>query len=203
MTPNINDTKNEADVDQSPSLLVTPDGKGEPTSSFFATTHLHNQSKKEGKETTPNKDELGDDPFDGNQIVLYRGYQGNGSFRVLTPHVSLRKDVQIKNPWRYLSAMTCVPEPHDIAFGYQKHRADATFNKKFHESVNGMISAYRWGSLKMFKAMKRSGSFINDSLIRQAKWADVDLLRLQVGLAGYDEFSVDMLNQDYLVRHIL
>lgn len=144
---------------------------------------------------------LDEDPHEGNQIVLCGG-GGHDSFKILTPHVSLRKDIQLNVPWRYLSAMTCVPEPNVIAFGYQKQRKDPDFNKKFHQSVNGMISAYRWGTLKMYKALKRSGTQINDSLIRQAKWAEVDLLYLQRGLSRYDDFSVDMLNQKYMVSHV-
>ena len=90
--------------------------------------------------------------------------------------------------------------------GYENHRSDPEYVSRFHESVNGLISEYRKGVQDMLKALTGKlleGSMpTNQSLIKQAKWASVDLLKLQGGLAKYNTYSVEMLNEEYMMEHI-
>ena len=87
--------------------------------------------------------------------------------------------------------------------GYEKHRCDAEYNLKLHQTISGMIGEFRRSTLKMYQTFKAKNFVdLNETLHRQAKWAAVDLLQLQEGLASYTTFAVDMLNAEYMMRHI-
>lgn len=98
--------------------------------------------------------------------------------------------------------------------GYEKHRCDPDYVSRLHMAVNGMISEFRDGmmtachglvekltTMKVPKGMEDQVDW-KSTLDRQYKWANVELPKLQVGLAKYKTFAVDMLAEDYLIKHV-
>ena len=127
------------------------------------------------------------------------------------PRVAINAVPLLSVPWKYLT-VDRIESSH--IQGYERHRCDVEFVKSFHKEVNGMITEFRRGVMDVYEilvgkleSMKtpRGLASQNDwrrTLKTQFEWAKVHVLRLQVGLSSYDTFAVDMLCDDYLIRHV-
>ena len=129
--------------------------------------------------------------------------------KIVPADVSIRPDMLLTVTWNYMKAMRGSQGMTEVSVrGYEKHRCDPDYVRAHHAAVNGMISEFRKGTLNIYKELKtattksRAGRKLNDTLHRQAKWAAVDIPRLQVGLSKYNTFCVDMLNAEYLMTHV-
>ena len=128
---------------------------------------------------------------------------------IVPADVTIRPDMLLTVTWNYMKAMRGNQGMTEVSVrGYEKHRCDPDYVRAHHAAVNGMISEFRKGTLNIYKELKtamtnsRGRKLLNDTLHRQAKWAAVDLPRLQVGLSKYNTFCVDMLNAEYLMTHV-
>jgi hypothetical protein len=80
--------------------------------------------------------------------------------------------------------------------GYTKHLQCPEYIQNRNAQVNGRITRWRTGTLKLLEQVEQSGLYLAEDYANQYKFADKIIGKLQEGLNNVNVFPIDILNKE-------